>query len=293
MKKVLLIILIISLFSGLFFKFGCIKVFSEADAENEVSSDVIIGVVVKPATNTTMIISLDTGMYYTPFGVGSKVHRVVNLQNNLLISGSANDEPLLGLAQFVVTDISRIEISEIKLIDLGMINSSIHGIATGGDNYFYVLGELTNDSLNNRDSTEPSESMKQLIINKYSNDGEYIDSMIINEWHNDFIHGFAVANDGQMIIYGSIYFSVLHWNHAGINTYNDSITNGSYILTITFVGDYFIAEIYDAVASATSYYFIDGDTGEFTRIVLNSIDKKDLVPEGFFWIEALDAYFTT
>jgi len=226
----------------------------------------------------------DAAMYMRPFELGSIVSGAVSLENRLFISGINGDEPLLGVVEFAVSDNGDIELSETNRIE-NVDGFRILGITTGGDGYFYVLLGNPNPTLFSNQISDG-----QLIVQKYTSSGEFLDQMEIQNWSHRSVNGLGVGEDGVIVIHGSTYASFLHWNQE--KHYTKNFSDGIVLLAITQSGGNFVAEVHNALRRNTSYYLVDG-YGTFSLLDAASINDYEIFPEGFNYIESLGLYFTS
>jgi len=241
--------------------------------------------------NEDTVLVSDTTQYYYPFESGSIVRSIVSLDNNILLLGTRGDELLLGIANYEIAEDGSVSISDTSMIDIGMTDAAIpvHGLAAGGDGNFYVLlSELSMDAAGVANSASNLNSECYCVIQKYSDSGMFLEQMIFENLYND-ITGISIGYNGEIIIYGSSFVSLLHWNEDIVHT---EVINGSrYVLSVVLNRNGFVASVHDFQSRITRFYLISTETGAFSEIISASMYDEGYKKEKRFLNPNTDKFF--
>ena len=225
-----------------------------------------------------------------PFAPGSTVVSVVRLDNSLMMAGANGNNLLLGVADYVIEGEKGVIISDTRQINLnesGVIGfGAIYGIAAGGDRAFYVLaGELPGVYTNGNNSTNTAHHVNISIL-KYTDSGELLERLRLIEWHDEIINGIAVGSDGEIIIYGSSYISLLNWNGEIVNT--EYVDRNSFVLSVALCGERLIASVYEITNRKTHYFLINSVNGALSEFEAASKNDHGLVLGNWFGVQGPD-----
>ena len=230
------------------------------------------------------------GKYY-PFEQGNKVLSVVSSGSHLMIVGSNGDSPLLGIAEYGIESDNSVIISDtvqMNLKETGLVGSvAIYGITTGGDGLFYVLvGELHGERTNGINSMSSANQQMSISILRYTASGEFLERIEISEWHSDIVNGIAVGSNGEVVIHGGSYISLLNLNGDIVKTIN--MDRNSFVLSVSLCGESLIASVHEITNRKTRYFLINSVSGDFSEFEEASINDYGLVLGNWFGVQGPD-----
>jgi len=202
--------------------------------------------------------TIKTDTYY-PFEAET-VSYATRINRTLLKAG----EKTIGIADYEIADDGSVSFSGTRLLEIELdALQTVRGVCAGGDGLFYVLaGEPPHYYLNEQyQFIENPDYEGRYTILKYAAAGELLSSIKITDWHGDSVSGIAVGNDGELVIYGGSYISLLNWD--GTVIYTDEGIEGDSVLSISLCGKGLVASFF-----SSGYCLIDPATGYLSQLDL-------------------------
>lgn len=224
-----------------------------------------------PLSGKTMTVQYSEN--YAPFQGNAVVSDVARIDNQLLFAGALEGKPLLGLAEYNVSETGRVILSETASIPLDQAEApdeaEIYDITAGGDGYFYVL------TGNARSSN--SGNFKVL---RYAKTGEYQDQTTISAFKDDTQNRFALCVDSssRIILMGKDYTYMFPWQGSPAGK---QVLENQYFECISLTSDGPVLSIHNMRMDGSPFYLVDPSSGELKQLsITNPYNPAENV-EGF------------
>lgn len=128
-----------------------------------------------------------------PLPGGYTIAGIARLDSRLLLAGNGDGGPVLGLADYHLTDEGRVALSEAQIVNLEGADATVYGAAAGGDGYFHVL-------TGTREGGGQDEGNYSLLC--CSREGALLESVPLSCGPNAGIDGIQVGCGGEIVLYG-------------------------------------------------------------------------------------------
>lgn len=226
----------------------------------------------------------------SPFSGGVTVSAIARLENSLLLSGSLDGEPRLGLAEISQEPGQRLRLSEARPLSLNEPEAAeeavILALCAGGDGYFYVLTGETPALQITRDGQEVynEDFQGDLAVLKYSQAGEFQDKLRLPAWPerdgmgNVEIRGLQVDGQGRLCLWGGGWLTLLSWEGETLSAEApDNVLLSS--ASLTKEGIVLSGWDMNGVPEGSAWFLLDG---EGSLSPLEGPQDEDLLTTGLF-----------
>lgn len=170
---------------------------------------------------TESVLLLNSQRVY-PFPAGCSVRHLARIQNHLFITGYQEGTPVLGITDYLLNADGSATFGETKMLDLDMsspYHESLKGVAAAGDGCFYLLtGEHSPVYMYKDELRTNNDYQGRLAVLKFSQTGEMLDRMEINNWHGEISFGLAVDTAGRIYVLGEDEVSSFNWGSDEVTT---------------------------------------------------------------------------
>lgn len=214
-----------------------------------------------------------------PLDPGCIVTGTARLDDTLLIAGESNESaPLLALAGYTVGDDGSVRIGDAVPFSLdepdAVDEGHLYGVCAGGDGFFYVLtGELPAGYTDNDGAwVENEDYAGRYSILRYSPGGELVGRMKLTGWHGASAAGIAVGADGEIVVYGDSYLSLLRWDGDVIHT--EKLGEERMVQGVSLCGQGLVASLFEFGTAQGSFYRIDGAIGSLSPLTAVCADNE-------------------
>lgn len=205
-----------------------------------------------------------------PFEPGYTISGIAMLDQSLLVA--AADEHAVSLNVFSLeSGYNGIKLSfdkELILDDPKAANETlVKAVCTNNDYYYVLLGEIPRcyyDKYGNYIENEEYQGQYALLC--YSLSGELIRKTIVSDFPYDNITGLAVCSDGKTYVYSSNYIVSLAADGSVSSSF--VMDDGIELLSAEVTELGLIISCYNYVESCGSYYTLDFDSDELSRLPL-------------------------
>lgn len=207
--------------------------------------------------NQAIMIQVENRETAYPLSTECTTQSVARIDAHLLLLGEIEDSTVLGLAEYRIMQDGRPSISMAEQIQIGPLpfeDPIFYGVVASGDS-FYLLSGNGQDQI----STE-------LIIQRYSSDGEYLDSMEIPEWDLLTVDVFTVGSGGELILGTDDTVCVYRWQEGLLQRSHHEWTLSSAALCKEGI----VISGYSKQTYYASYFLVDSETGELHELPFSS-----------------------
>lgn len=196
-----------------------------------------------------------------PFAEDASIIGMARHGSSLLFLGERNGAAFLGLADYTILEDGRPSVEparEFAIAPMPFEGEAIYySLAAGGDGDYYLLAGNNENNV----STE-------LVIQRYSPAGEYIDSMTIPDWKLLTVRAFSVGSGGEIVLGEDYTVCVYRWQEGLLNREELKQT----VYSSSLCGQGLVISTYSERDWAAPYLLVDGDTGKLSPLSLSDKD---------------------
>lgn len=198
-----------------------------------------------------------------PFSGVVSLFSMARQGSSLLFLGERGEETVLGLSGYTVLEDGRPSVSPAKELEMAPLpfdgEAICYAVTAGGDGNFYLLaGNQENDI-----STE-------LVIQRYSPAGAYMDSMEIPDWKLLTVRAFSVGSSGEIVLGEDYTVCVYRWQEGLIH--QEEL--GQTVYSSSLCGQGLVVSTYSERDWAAPYLLVDSGTGKLRPLPLSDRDPS-------------------